>query len=222
MNFDLAQTPMLHAVVTADERLLTDDLQQRAAEAIAQAEQQPEATEAAEAQKAANERFLRLQTAERGLSQHAKDSRDLAMGISRATIEGIIESAAGGKKLEFRKVDELVKLDHQQRCVNLAIQQLVESQIPLARITGLRAESHAMMATARAVERIAQERAERVLGQLREAVAEELVLPVDMSQGVAGALLAHASMLKRAAIQISESADHLEAEFTARHRAGTE
>jgi len=222
MSFDLAQTPTLHAVTTSDERLLTDDLQQRAAEAIAQAEQQPEAAEAAEGHRAATERLQRLQTAERALSQHAKESRELTTGISRGTVEGIIEAAAAGKKLEFRKVDELVKLDHQERCVNRAIQHLVECLIPMARIAGLRTESRAMMATARAVERIAQERAERVLGQLREAVAEEVLLPVDMSQGVAGALLAHASMLKRTAIQTSERADQLEADFMTRRRAAGE
>lgn len=222
MSFDLAQTPTLHAVASADERLLADDLQQRAAEAIAQAEEQPEVAEASAAHRQAVERLQQLQTAERVLNQQARESRELTMGISRAAVEGIIEAAAAGKKLEFRRVDELVKLDHQERCASRAIQHLVERLLPLARIAGLRAESHALMATARAMERIAQERAERVLGQLREAVTEEVVLPVDLSQGVAGALLARASGLKRAAVQASESADRLEAEFTARRRGGAE
>jgi hypothetical protein len=222
MRFDLAQTPTLQAVATADERLLADDLRQRSAEAIAQAEQQPEVAEAAEAHRQAGQRLQQLQTAERSLHQHAKESRELTAGISRAAVEGIIEAAAVGKNLEFRKVDEIVRLDHQERCVNRAIQDLVEHLLPLAKIAGLRAQSHAMMATARAVERIAQERAERVLGQLREAVSEEVVLPVDMSQGVAGALLAHASGLKRAAVEASETADQMESEFTARQRAGAE
>jgi hypothetical protein len=58
-------------------------------------------------------------------------------------------------------------------------------------------------ARARALERIAQERAEKVLKQLRGAVSEEMVLPVDMSKGVAGALLSRAAGLKRLAVQVS-------------------
>jgi hypothetical protein len=69
---------------------------------------------------------------------------------------------------------------------------------------------------ARAIESVAQERAERVLGQLRDAVSEEMVLPVDMSKGVAGALLAHASGLKKRAVQEAENADRMEKSYTAR------
>jgi len=65
-------------------------------------------------------------------------------------------------------------------------------------------------ARARALDRIAQERAEKVLQQLRGAVTEEVVLPVDMSKGVAGALLARAASLKRCAVQISENADKMQ------------
>jgi len=47
-------------------------------------------------------------------------------------------------------------------------------------------------------------------------VSEEMVLPVDMSKGVAGALLAHASGLKRLAVQQAENADRIEKAYTAR------
>ncbi len=97
-----------------------------------------------------------------------------------------------------------------------ALERLVEHLIPLAQIAQLRADSHELLTRARAVENIAQERAERVLGQLREAVSEEIVLPVDMSKGVAGALLAHASALKKLAVQQSENADQIEKSYTRR------
>src|SRR5690242_20910991 len=43
-------------------------------------------------------------------------------------------------------------------------------------------------------------------------VNEEMVLPVDMSKGVAGALLARAAGLKRLAVQVSENADRIRSE----------
>jgi len=52
-----------------------------------------------------------------------------------------------------------------------------------------------------------------VLQQLRGAVSQEMVLPVDMSKGVAGALLARAAGLKRCAVQISENADRIESSY---------
>jgi hypothetical protein len=97
-----------------------------------------------------------------------------------------------------------------------ALERLVEHVIPLAQIAYLRGDSHELLTRARAIESIAQERAERVLSQLREAVSEEMVLPVDMSKGVAGALLAHAGGLKKLAVQQAENADRIEKAYTAR------
>jgi hypothetical protein len=74
------------------------------------------------------------------------------------------------------------------------------------------------LTTARAIERIAQERAEKLLSHLREAVSEEMVLPVDLSKGVSGALLAHAAELKRLALQQSENADRIEKSYTERNQ----
>jgi hypothetical protein len=42
------------------------------------------------------------------------------------------------------------------------------------------------------------------------------VLPIDMSKGVAGALLAHAGGLKKLAVQQAENADRIEKAYTAR------
>jgi hypothetical protein len=105
---------------------------------------------------------------------------------------------------------ELALIDIQSRYVSRAIEQTVERLIPSAQITSLRAESHALMTTARTVEQLAHDRAEKLVGQLREAVTEEVILPVDMSKGVAGALLTHAHELKRRASQLSEEADGIE------------
>ena len=104
---------------------------------------------------------------------------------------------------------ELATLETQNRYAMRAIERMVEHLIPLAQIASLREESHALMTRARVLERIAQERAEKVLGKIRDAVSDEIVLPVDLSKGVAGALIARAVELRRCAVQISENADDL-------------
>jgi len=121
-----------------------------------------------------------------------------------------IQSAAGADKLDFKGLGELAALESRSRQATRAIERLVERLLPLALWTRLRQESHATNVLARALEAVAQERAERVLDQLREAVGEEMILPVDLSKGVAGALLARAEELKQRAVQLSSNADSIE------------
>jgi hypothetical protein len=213
MSFDLARTPTLEAVATKDEQALAQDLHQRAEEAITAAVARAEVMEARAAQQKAEERLTRLRKAERGLSAYVKESREQMAAGEFAAIEAMVESAAAKTKIDFKKLEGLAALENQNRVATRAIGHLIEKLIPLAQIANLREEAHALMAEARAVEEIAQRRAEKVLGSIREAVSQEMVLPVDMSKGVAGALVAHATRLKRRAVEISENADHLERSF---------
>jgi hypothetical protein len=210
MSFDISKTPTLQAIATENEQQLADDLQQRVDAGLRQAEEQPEVIEATEAQSLADAHLAKLQKAERALSQFAKEMGDKISAFRAAALDGIIESAATGSKLDFKALTELSTIETRSRYASRAIERLVEQRIPVALIARLRGESHAALAKARAIERIAQERAEKLLGQLRDAVSEEVVLPVDMSKGVSGALLAYAARYKNHAIQISENADQLE------------
>jgi hypothetical protein len=210
MSFDIAKTPTLQAVATENEQQLADDLQQRVDAGLRQAEEQPEAIEAAEAQRVAEAELVKLQKAERALNQFSKELGEKISVFREAALDGMIESAASGAKPDFKAFTELAAIETRSRHASRAIERLVEQRIPAARMAGLRSESHAAWAKARAIERIAQERAEKLLGQLRDAVSEEVVLPVDMSKGVSGALLAYAARYKSHAIQISENADQLE------------
>ena len=210
MSFDISKTPTLQAIATDNEQQLADDLQQRVDAGLRQAEEQPEVIEATEAQSLADAHLARLQKAERALSQFAKEMGDKISAFRAAALDGIIESAATGSKLDFKALTELSTIETRSRYASRAIERLVEQRIPVALIARVRGESHAALAKARAIERIAQERAEKLLGQLRDAVSEEVVLPVDMSKGVSGALLAYAARYKNHAIQISENADQLE------------
>jgi hypothetical protein len=218
MSFDLARTPTLQAVATEDEQLLAQDLQHRVEESVALAEAQPDVVAAAEAQLAAEDRLARLKKAERTLSQFAKELREQAATGARAAIDALVESAAAGEKPDFKKLQGVSTIENQGNLARRAIERMVEHLIPLAQIAALRSESHVSMTRARATERVAQERAERVLGQMRDAVTEEMVLPIDLSKGVSGSLLAHAAGLKKIAIQISAHADELERAYSDRRK----
>jgi hypothetical protein len=213
MSFDIARTPTLQAVATQDEVELSQDLQKRAEGSVQFALTRPEVVEAVQNQQLAEGQLQRLQKAERVLSDRVKDLRSQLAGGRQKAIETIIESAASKGAPNFAKLLDLSKIENQDRHANAAIERIVEHLIPVAQITRLRAESHAMATKARTMERIAQERAEKVLEQLRGAVTEEVVLPIDMSKGVAGALLSQARTLKACSIQLSENADQIERSY---------
>ena len=216
MSFDLAQTPTVEAVSTGDEALLAQDLQARIDESIRHCDAAAEVVAAMDAQRVAIAKLARLRTAERSLSAYTKEARERAARKARVAMDAIIESAAEGGKPEFAKLSELAVIENHNRYAVRAIERMVEHLIPLSQIASLREESHALMTKARVIERIAQDRAEKVLGKMRDAVSDEVVLPVDLSKGVAGALIAHASGLKRCAVQISENADQLERSYQSR------
>lgn len=210
MSFDIARTPTLQAVATGDEQQLVEDLQQRVEAAVRKAEETPAVAEATEAQRHAERQLASLQKAERTLNRFAKETGE-KLGTTRETaLDAVIQSAANGDKLDFKALSEQAALESRGRQATRAIERLVERLIPLAQWTLLREESHAALMRARALEAIAQERAERVLDQLRDAVGEEMILPVDLSKGVSGVLLAQAAELKNRAVQLANNADSLE------------
>jgi hypothetical protein len=214
-DFQITETPTLHFVATGDEQRLSQDLDARLNESLKRAEEQPEVAVAVEANRAAADRVQQLKEAERGLHQYARESGIEMARAAEQALDQIIISAAAGKP-NFAGVKEMSGAEARNRYTGRALERLVEHLIPVAQIAQLRADSHELMTKARAIEAVAQERAEKLLGQLRDAVSEEIVLPVDMSKGVAGALLAHASELKKLALRQSENADQLEKSYASR------
>jgi hypothetical protein len=219
MSFHLSQTPTLEAVSTDDEKLLAHDLLARVDAAAQQARAQAVVASALDAQHAAEERFSKLRSAERTLNQQVRSARERMDQISRSVLDAMIESASDESKFELKKLAELASIEDRVRYMGRAIERLAEHLIPLASIASLREEAHALMAEARAIEQMAQERAEKILGQIREAVSDEMVLPVDLSKGVAGALIARSKALKTRAVQVSETADRLEKSYQKRNEA---
>jgi hypothetical protein len=216
MSIDLSQTPTLQAVATADEQSLIADLEQRIETSSRQAASLPEVLKAEENERAAAERLAKLTRAERGLNALAKEITERMAQMRDGVLDGLIESAADEAKVDYKPLSELIALEHRARYLSRAIERLVEYLLPLARVTHLREQSHAAMVQAKALEQVAHERAEKLLHQLREAVSEEVVLPVDMSKGVSGALIAQAAEYRRRALTISENADKLEKSYTPR------
>jgi hypothetical protein len=216
-DFHITETPTLHFVATEDEQRLSQDLQARLEESLRLADEQADVIAATEGNRRAEDRLQELKKAERGLHQYARESSAEMAGVARKALDAIIQSAAAGKP-DFTNIGELTEIETRNRHTGRALERLVEHLIPLAQIAQLREDSHELMTRARAIEKIAQVRAERVLGQLRDAVSEEIVLPVDMSKGVAGALLAHAGGLKKLAVQQSENADRIEKSYMERKR----
>jgi hypothetical protein len=214
-DFQITETPTLHFVASGDEQQLSEDLQARLDQALRQAEEQPEVVSATEANRAAADRVQQLKKAERGLHQCARESGVELGNASRQALDNIILSTAVGKP-DFAGIGDLARIEARTRYTGRALERLVEHLIPVSQIAQLRADSHELMTRARAIERIAQQRAEKLLGQLRDAVSEEVVLPVDMSKGVAGALLAQAGALKKLAVQQAENADRIEKTYTVR------
>jgi hypothetical protein len=208
MSFHLAQTPTLEAVAIEDEKLLARDLQARVEEAATQAREAAEVVEAIAGYQAAEERFGKLRASERALNQQAKEARERMEQLATGLVDAMIESA--DSKADSKRLGEMVGIETRVRFAARAIEKLTEHLLPLAQIASLREESHALAAECRALEQAAQERAQKVLGQIRAAVSDEMVLPVDLSKGVSGALLARARALKARAVQVSENADRLE------------
>jgi hypothetical protein len=216
MSIDLAQTPTIQAVATADESSLIADLEQRVAAAVRQAESQPEVIAAEENERTAARRLAGLGRAERSLNAHAKLVTERTNVVREGALDSLIGSAGDTGKLDFKPLNEVLVLEHRGRYLTRALERLVEKQIPLAQVAQMREESHASMVRAKALEQVARERAEKLLEQLRDAVSEEVVLPVDMSKGVSGALLAQAAEHRRRGLAISENADRLEKTYMGR------
>lgn len=213
MSFHLTQTPTLEAVATDDELRLAQELQARVSEATFQADTQPDVAQAIETAHAAKEQFERLRSAERALHQLAKEARERFDAVGQNALDRLVEDAASGTKLDWRGAEQAAAIETQIRYAGRAIERLAEHLIPLAQITMLREEAHSLEARARALEGIAQERAEKLLGQIREAVSGEMVLPVDLSKGVSGALIAKAKEMRARAVQLARDAEEQELSY---------
>jgi hypothetical protein len=214
-EFHITETPTLHFVATEDEQQLSQELQSRLEDSLRLAEEQTETIAAADANRTARDRLQQLKNAERTLHQYARESSIETAGVAEKALSSIIESAVAGTP-EFTGLGNLAAIETRAKYTGRALERLVEHLIPLQHIAQLREDSHELATRARTIEAIAQKRAERVLGQLRDAVSDEIVLPVDMSKGVAGALLANARGLRKLAVQQAENADRIEKSYTAR------
>ena len=216
-TFDITTTSTLQAVATADENALVNDLQRRVDEALEQATSEPAVAEALKAQLETETRLQQLHTASRTLNITAKELRAQVFQASSRAMDKLIECASTGARMEFNPITQLAILEQREKTVGRSIERVVEHLTPQALVARLRADSTAYLARAKALEAIAQLRAERILGQMREAVSDEVVLPVDFSKGVSGALLSQATELRRLALEASDNAAQVERSYLERN-----
>jgi len=217
--FDLTKTPTLQAVASNDEQILAADLQSRLEDALDLALAPAEVAKASEEYQAAESSFRALQLASRSLNAQVKELREQRAAALGKAIDKLIESMAGiAPKPDYARLQDLAAIEQKEKLANKAIERLVEHLTPLALIARLRAESRAHDVRARAIEAAAQQRAERVLHQLRDAVSDEIVLPVDLSKGVAGALMNHAAELKRLGREAADNAERIERSYLETNR----
>ncbi len=217
--FDITKTPTLQAVAADDEQVLAEDLKKRLEQALQQAVEDPEVVNAAAEYQAAESALRALQSAARGLNAHVKELREQTAVASAKALDKLIQSAAVAEaKLDYAKLGDLAALEQREKLAAKAIERVVEHLTPLALVVRLRAEAHAHAVRARAIEAVAQQRAERVLSQLRDAVSDEIVLPVDFSKGVSGALMSNAAELKRLAREAAENAARIEKTYMESNR----
>lgn len=218
MSFDIARTPTLQAVAGTDEQQLIEDLQQRVDAAVVLADAQESVVAAMQARDQSGQDLQKLRNAERALHSYARQLAEKTAATRETALDSFIESMAESAKPETKPLTELALLETRGRHVSQAIERLVEQRIPLAQIRALREESHALMTKVKALENIAHDRAEKLLENLRDAVSEEVVLPVDLSKGVVGALLHQADEFKQRALQLATNADELERTYMSRAR----
>jgi hypothetical protein len=213
----LSETPVLQAIATEDNQQLSRAIAERVDAAVAQAEASPEVAAAAAAYAGAVDAVARLEQAERVLTARGRELGErLSAGFEEAL--GEIVARAGEGRASSGSFDGYVRVETEHRLVMRAIERTVEHLLPRARIDRLRAESHMLDARGRALEAIGEERAAKLLESLRGAVEEEVVVPVDTSKGVCGALMARAADLRRAAVAASKNADRLQELYSRLHK----
>jgi hypothetical protein len=115
-------------------------------------------------------------------------------GIAPAYVEELIKSAAsGGKRPDQKVASSIIERENEARLLIRAVERIVEHLKPTAQITRLWAEAAHQFARAKVLDKLAHERAQRLLESLSAAVSEEGVVQVDAKAGVSGLLLGMAS-----------------------------
>jgi hypothetical protein len=114
--------------------------------------------------------------------------------IAPAYVEELIKSAAsGGRRPDQKVAGQIIDRENEVRLLVRAVQRIVEHLKPTAQIARLWAEAAHQFARAKVLDRLAHERAQRLLDSLSAAVSEEGVVQVDAKAGVSGLLLGMAS-----------------------------
>jgi len=134
--------------------------------------------------------------------------------IAITYVDSLIESAAnGGKRPDPKISTQIVNAENEHRLSVRAIGRIAEHLIPLSEIAKLRAESDFERLRAFVMDRLANERGQRLIEAMGAAVAEEVSVQVDTKGSVAGMLLELANAARKKANGLDKWADELQEKY---------
>ena len=123
----------------------------------------------------------------------------------------MIESAGSdGKRPDQKVASRIIDSENESRLIVRAVQQIAEHLKPPAEIARVWAQARLQHARAKALDALAQERGQRLVGALSAAVGEETVVSVDTKNGAIGMLIGLANEAKKEAYGFEASAKELQ------------
>lgn len=209
-GIDLKQTPILQ---------LTG---QNAAESIAtklKAElervDQDEKVIAARASFTESEEILdRTRLAMRRINDRVGELSRFLGDVAISYVDSLIESAAAGGKSPDPKIStRIIDAENEHRLSVRAIGRIAEHLIPKGEIAKLWAEAALERAKGDAMDRLANERGQKLVAAMRPAIAEEVSVQIDTAGGVAGMLIGFANGARKRAYGHETLARELQSKY---------
>jgi hypothetical protein len=183
----------------SSEREVQQELVAKVQEIVEQAQESAEVSEARRANGVAEMEVNRLRGAHRELLGRSKKLREDSQSVA-----GRLESALiDGGELTATQLDNLVRLEADQRATMRAVERIVERLTPAAEMAHLEAAAALFLAQARELRRVADERIRHTARLMADAAQHEGEIVFDPRKTVSGLLTLHAEELERRA------ADHL-------------
>lgn len=209
-ELDLRQTPTLQLSGPGAAEAITEKLKVE----LSRVEQDERVIAARAALKEAETVVDRTQRAMRVINERAGELSKFLGNVAVTYVDSLIQSAAnGGKRPDSKISTRLIDAENEHRLSVRAIGRIAEHLIPQAEIAKLRAEAALEQVRAFVMDRLANERGQRLIAAMGPAVAEEVSVQVDTKGGVAGMLLDLASAARKNAYTRDKLADEAQEKY---------
>lgn len=163
--------------------------------------------------------FDRTRLAMRRINDRVGELTQFLGDVAIKYVDELIESAAaGGKRPDSKISTQIINSENEHRLSVRAIGRIAEHLIPKAEIAKLRAVADVERVRAYVMDRLANERGQRLMDAMGPAVAEEVSVQVDMKGGVAGMLLGLANQARLKANGHETEAKELQEKYDEQQR----